>query len=131
MANLEELLSEYEYQIHETSFIGLKPGDLVMFDYINNFEVTSRFGIVVRSKRTGVQRGYFLSTRFNTLLNIFLLDSITLDSFEIMINNLYRNRIRCTYKNSPRILGSFLGQDNFRTFNVSKIRNIYSFLINK
>jgi hypothetical protein len=116
---------EYEDRliVKETSYIGLRPGDLVMF----NYDGSSRTGLVVRSKRTST--GIFLSTQNNTLLNIFLVESITSGAFELMINNLYRDRIRCTYKNSPRILGAFLGKNNFRTFNVSKIRDLYTILI--
>jgi hypothetical protein len=116
---------EYEDRliVKETSFIGLRPGDLVMF----NYNGSSRVGLVVKSRRTS--SGIFLSTQNNTLLNIFLVESITSGAFELMINNLYRNRLSCTYKNSPKILGAFLGKDNFRTFNVSKIRDLHTILI--
>ena len=121
----ENLLLEYEgFSIHETSFYGLRPGDLITFYY----DGIPRFGLVVRSRRT--QSGYFLSTRNNTLLNVFQLESLSQGLFDAMVNNLYRNRVRCTYKNSPRILGAFLGA-GFRTFNVAKIQDIRTILINK
>jgi hypothetical protein len=126
--DLENYLLEYsdDLRIVETSFYGLKPGDLISFDYKDG---SSRSGLVVRSKRTS--SGYFLSSRNNTLLNIFLVESITSGMFDLMINNLYRNRLSCTYKNTPRILGIFLGKNNFRTFNVAGIQNIRQILINR
>lgn len=122
---IEDYFVEYLDQIviKETSFFGLRPGDLITFVY----EGSSRIGLVVKSKRTST--GYFLSTQNNTLLNVFLLDSISPDMFDLMINTLYRNRIRCTYKNSPKILGAFLKDRNFRTFNVSKIHDLMTILI--
>jgi len=112
-----------EVSISETSFLGLKPGDLIFFDYQDG---SSRLGLVVKSKRTS--SGYFLSSKNNTLLNVFLLDSINNGIFDVMINTLYRDRNRCTYKNTPRILGALLG-NSFRTFNVHKITNILNFEI--
>ena len=123
--NVQNLLLDYEgYSIHETSFYGLRPGDLITFRY----DGIERFGLVVRSRRT--QSGYFLSTRNNTLLNVFQLESLSSGLFESMVNNLYRNRVRCTYRNSPKILGAFLGS-GFRTFNVAKIQDIRTILIQK
>lgn len=122
---VENFLLEYEgYEVHETSFYGLRPGDLINFSY----DGIPRLGLVVRSRRT--QSGYFLSTRNNTLLNVFQIESLSQGLFDTMVNNLYRNRVRCTYKNSPRILGAFLGS-GFRTFNVSKIQDIRTILIKK
>jgi hypothetical protein len=109
----------------EVSFYGLKPGDSISFEY----ESKKRFGIVVASKRT--QSGYFLSGRLNTLLNVFLLDSITTARLELVINILYKDRSRCVYGSTPAILGSFIGKDNFRTFNVAKIRDIRDYIITK
>lgn len=125
MLDLETYFLEKDKKvsINETSFLGLKPGDLIFFDYQGT---PSRLGLVVKSKRTN--SGYFLSSRNNTLLNVFLLDSINNGIFDVMINILYKDRNRCTYKNTPRILGSLLG-NNFRTFNVSKISNILNFEI--
>jgi len=116
---LEYILDGKVIQSRFTSFLGLQAGDLVSFEYTDG---SSRFGLVVRSKRTF--RGYFLSTKDNTLLNIFLLDSITESMLKLILNNLYRNRIRCTYKNTPRILSVFIGEKNFRTFNTAKIHHL-------
>jgi hypothetical protein len=106
--------------LRETSWLGVSPGDLVQFDY---FEGGTRYGLVVSSRRT--HRGYFLSSRDNTLLNVVEIESLTDSMFSLMINNLYKNRSACNYY-SPKIIGAFLGRENFRTFNVSKITNFLS-----
>ena len=125
MVDFEEYIAENEkeFSINETSFYGLKPGDLITFDYEGKHR---GFGLVVKSKRA--PSGYFLSSSNNTLLNVFLLGAVNNGIFDVMINILYKDRSRCTYKGTPRILGSLLGR-NFRTFNVSKIINILNFTI--
>jgi hypothetical protein len=117
-------LIDQKYRAIETSYLGLKPGDLIQFGYVES----SRFGLVVSSKRTS--NGYFLSTQKNTLLNIVEVTKLTEGMFSLMINNLYKNRTACNY-HSPRIIGMFLGDDNFKTFNISKITNILSINIGK
>ncbi len=126
MLKIEELILEGEFNLNltRTSYNGIRPGDVISFSYQN----ASRLGLVVKSKRTS--SGLFLSTRNNTLLNVFLLDSISSSLFSLLVNNLYKDRVRCTYIDAPKILGSFLGKDNFRTFNVAKIDNFFSLLIN-
>ena len=120
----EEQLNDYQYSVTETSFLGLRAGALIQLDYGN----TSRLGLVVSSRRTN--SGYFLSTKKNILLNVVEVDQLTEGMFSLMINNLYRNASACNY-HSPRILGAFLGNDNFKTFNVSKITNILRINIGK
>ena len=114
---LQNLLSEYRFTVVETSYLGLRPGDLVQITY----EGSLRYGLVVSSKRT--TGGIFLSTRNNTLLNIVLLPGLSEAMFSLMINNLYNNEVACNYR-SPAIIGAFLGKQNFRTFNVAKVRDI-------
>mgnify|MGYP003631228612 FL=1 len=117
---LDNFLVPYKdrMSVHETSWMGLQPGDLVQFYYIAG---GVRFGLVVSSRRTS--SGIFLSTRNNTLLNIVEIESLTDSMFSLMINNLYQNRAACNYY-SRRVLGAFLGKDNFRTFNVAKLTNV-------
>tara|TARA_R110002126_G_scaffold84465_21_gene205278 strand:- start:1012 stop:1404 length:393 start_codon:yes stop_codon:yes gene_type:complete len=117
-------LSDLKYRVTENSYLGLQPGDLIQFDYVSS----SRLGLVVSSKRTS--RGYFLSTQNNTLLNIVEVDGLTGGMFSLMINNLYKNRVACNYY-SPRIIGMFLGDDNFKTFNIAKVHNILEVNIGK
>lgn len=110
--------------VTETSYNALMAGDVVSF----NYQGSQRFGFVVKSRRTDYS-GMFLSTRNNVLLNVFLLDSISTSNCRLIINTLYRNRIRATYKNSPKILSVFLGKQNFRTFNTSFISDVRTYLI--
>jgi hypothetical protein len=129
MVSIEELFfdTDYEISLTRTSYAALQAGDLVSFDYQDG---TSRWGLVVKSKRSGT-KGYFLSTQDNLLLNIFQLDGITQSMMGLIVNNLYKNRIRCTYKNAPKILSSFIGKDNFRTFNIGKVSKLTSIGIKK
>ena len=121
---LQEYLGKFEYSLRETSYLGLRPGDLIQISYNGSF----RQGLVVSSKRTS--SGMFVSSRLNALLNIVLLDSISEGMFSLMVNNLYKNSNACNY-NSPNIIGAFLGKKNFRTFNTSYINNILKVEINQ
>lgn len=111
-------------KVVETAVAGVMAGDVVSF----NYQGSERLGLVVKSRRTDFS-GSFKSTRGNTLLNVFLLNSITNADCRLIINTLYRNRIRSTYVNSPKILSAFLGKENFRTFNVGLIADIRLYLI--
>lgn len=117
-----------KFKIIETSKEALMAGDIISF----NYNGSQRFGLVVKSRRTGVN-GTFLSTRNNNLLNIFLLNSIKNSDCRLIINTLYRDRIRATYKNTPAILSAFLGKENFRTFNTdySKMSDIRMYMVEK
>lgn len=106
------------------SFLGLNPGDIIWFSY----DGIGRAGLVVSSRRTN--SGYFLSTRNNVLLNVFLLETLSDSMTELMVNNLYKNENVCDY-HSKNIVGAFLGKDNFRTFNVSRVKNLTSVIINE
>ena len=113
--SIQTKLLGYRYSLVESSYLGLRPGDLVEF----NYQGTLRNGLVVSSRRTS--DGMFLSSVNNTLVNIVLIPGLSDAMFSLMVNNLYKNESACTYQ-SPKILGVFLGKQNFRTFNVSKIR---------
>tara|TARA_R100001443_G_scaffold67686_2_gene76489 strand:- start:1277 stop:1663 length:387 start_codon:yes stop_codon:yes gene_type:complete len=115
--SFSDRLENLSVQVSETSYLGLRPGDIVQITYTGSL----RYGLVVSSKRTS--SGLFLSSRDNTLLNLVLADSLSDTMFSLMVNNLYNNESACNY-NSPAIIGAFLGKQNFRTFNVSKIRDV-------
>lgn len=115
--SFSDKLENLAVEVSETSYLGLRPGDMIQITYAGSL----RYGLVVSSKRTS--NGIFLSPRNNTLLNIVLIDSLSDAMFSLMVNNLYNNESACNY-NSPAIIGAFLGKQNFRTFNVSKIRNV-------
>lgn len=114
---IQTKLLGYRYRLAQTSYIGLRPGDIVEFRYQGSL----RNGLVVSSRRTS--DGMFLSSLNNTLVNIVLIPGLSDAMFSLMVNNLYNNESACTYQ-SPKILGAFLGKKNFRTFNVSKIRGL-------
>lgn len=114
---LQTKLQGYRYRMTQTSYLGLRPGDIVEFKY----QGTLRNGLVVSSKRTS--DGMFLSTTNKTLMNIVILPGLSEAMFSLMVNNLYGNESACKY-HSPNIIGAFLGKQNFRTFNVSKIRGL-------
>lgn len=122
--SLQVQLLPFRYSVNETSYLGLKPGDLIQFSYSGSI----RQGLIVSSKRTS--DGMFLSTRNNTLLNVVVTSSLSEAMFSLMVNNLYRNETACNY-HSSRIIGAFLGNNNFRTFNVSKLRDILKLNIQK
>ena len=116
-SDLGEALLTYNYRTTETSYLGLRPGDLIQVSY----EGSIRYGLVVSSRRT--TGGLFLSSRYNTLLNLVLINGLSLAMFSMMVNNLYNNENACNYY-SPAIIGAFLGKQNFRTLNVAKVRDI-------
>lgn len=120
---LQEDLLSYSYRIAETSYLGLRPGDLIQLSYSGS----TKYGLVVSSRRTS--DGMFLSSRNNTLLNFVIVEGLSEAMFSLMVNNLYNNETACNYY-SPAIIGAFLGKQNFRTLNVAKIRNILKVSIN-
>ena len=125
---LQEIIEIYgnAVKLRETSYLGLNPGDLVTFSYSDSED---RFGLVVRSDRA--PGGQFLSTRNNLLFNIFLLREISQPMLDIIVSTLYKDRNRCSYKASNRILGSFFGKNSFRTFNISRASNLIKVDIRK
>jgi hypothetical protein len=103
----------------------IKPGDLISFFYNG----VLRTGLVVRSKKA--PGGTFKSKSNNSLINVYSIDegSLTGDTVQIIMNNLYRNRVACTYKYSTRILSFFFGSNNFRTFNLNNMSSITQIMI--
>ena len=116
----KEYLQPYEgsFSLKEVSYLSLKPGDIIIFNYEDG---DRRIGLVVSSQRTST--GVFLSTRNNQLLNVVEVESLSQGMFDAMINTLHKRVRRCSYY-SKRILGAFLGRESFKTFNVAYIRNI-------
>lgn len=101
----------------ETSYLGLRPGDLIQVTY-SGF---TRYGLILSSKRT--TSGIFLSTRGNDLINFMDIGGLSEAMFSLMINNLYNNESACKYR-SRMILSAFLGKQNFRTLNQNKMTDI-------
>lgn len=117
----EKYLQPYSGRIKllRTSYLGVQPGDLIFFNYSDG---SKRFGLVVSSSRTS--SGIFLSTRNNTLMNVFQIEGLSDAMFDIVVNNLYKNVEVCSYYNK-RMLRVFFKED-FRTFNVAEMSNITS-----
>lgn len=128
MKILQYLSESYQDRLflRGTPSLGLFPGDILRFNYSDG---TERLGLVVKSKRA--PNGKFLSSRNNLLLNIFLLEDISLPMLDVIVNTLYRDKNRCSYSNSPKILGAFFTRDSFRTFNLKKVSRIYKIEINR
>jgi hypothetical protein len=121
---LQRSLSEYSYRLSETSYLSLRPGDLVQVSYAGSV----KYGLIVSSRRTS--DGMFLSSRNNTLVNFVGVQGLSDAMFSLMVNNLYNNQNACNYY-SPAIIGAFLGKRNFRTLNVAKLRDILKVSINE
>lgn len=117
----EKYLQPYsgKIKLFRTSYLGVQPGDLIFFNYSDG---SKRFGLVVSSSRTS--SGIFLSTRNNTLMNVFQIEGLSDAMFDIVVNNLYKNVEVCSYYNK-RMLRVFFKED-FRTFNVAEMSNITS-----
>lgn len=124
---IHAILPEKDVQIptFPASPEAIKAGDLISFFYNGSL----RTGLVVRSKRAPT--GFFRSLSNNNLVNIYTLDpdSITRDTADLIVRNLYRNRIACTYKYSTRILSFFFGPNNFKTFNLNSMTSITQIMI--
>ena len=127
MKILQELSSFYGLRAtgREVSYYGAKAGDIIMFSYIDSIP---RLGLVVKSDRA--PNGTFLSTRNNYLINVVLLDSISASMLNMLVNTLYKNRVRCSYKGCLRIIGAFVGKDSFRTFKLARMKDIINLEIN-
>lgn len=123
-----------------TSYVGLEPGDIILFNYLKvndpgsgrpvvlpSKATPTRLGIVVTSNRTST--GHFLSTNNNVLLNIFLLDTLTKSFYKVVVNTLYLDEKRCDYYRKPKFLEGYLKKQNFRTLNINYTRNIRKVII--
>ena len=130
---IEKILFPYEgnYGITSWSYLGVRPGDLVIFQYSGPSDQPTfgtRLGIVVASRRTS--SGLFISTRSNNLMNVFLLDQLSENLFSLVVNNLYNKEYRCTYRRAPKVLAAFMGKKNFRTLNVRYLKSFRKININ-
>ena len=119
-ASLQENLFEFNYTYSETSFLGLKAGDLIQVTYNG----TVKYGLIVTSSKR--PNPMFLSTQNNTLISVMLVNGLSEARFSLMIDNLYNNRTATVYRSSqgPTILSAFLGKDSFRTLNAFKMKDV-------
>ena len=117
--DLQENLGDFSYSARFTSYLGLKPGDLIQLTY----EGQHRHGLVLATPKH--TNGLFLSSQYNSLLNVVVFDSLNEGMFSLMVDNLYKSPSTCNYRNST-IIGSFLGKENLRSFNMAKAHGIIS-----
>tara|TARA_Y100001937_G_scaffold37513_1_gene53505 strand:- start:30544 stop:30960 length:417 start_codon:yes stop_codon:yes gene_type:complete len=100
----------------ETSYLGLRPGDLIQVTY----EGVARYGLILSSRTT--KSGIFISTRNNALVNFIGVSGLSEAMFSLMINNLYNNENACSIMSST--VAVFIGKTNFRTLNQAKMKDI-------
>ena len=81
----------------ETSYLGLKPGDVVQFTYVTESKNGIYQGLVVSTKRSGARGFRFAPTTYNTILQVVTMDSLSDQLLQFVINNLYKNRILSRY----------------------------------
>jgi len=127
MKILQQLAFVYGRTIvgRETSYYGITPGNIISLNYQD--DIGPRLGLVVSSERT--TSGRFISTRNNTLLNVFLLGDLTLSMLNIIVNNLYNNKTRCSYRGVTGVLKALFPTSSFRTFNIAKARDFIKYNI--
>ena len=117
------LLEFKNYSVAETSYLALRPGNLIEFTYGGQ----PRYGIVISSKRSS--GGIFLSYQYNTLSTVLACDSLDEATFSELLNTMYGNEVAATYstaKSMPSLKTtgkSYVG--NCRTLNVSVLSDIY------
>lgn len=104
----------------------LMPGDLALINY-------ERFGyrklLVVKTKNA-TNGKYVAPGTGNNLLYCYELVDYT-PSLTLLFDTLYKNRIRCSYHDSPALLNLVFGKDKFRTFIISNISSCYEIYIEK
>ena len=81
----------------ETSYLGLKPGDVIQFTYVSESKNGVYQGLVVSTRRSGARGFRFAPTTLNTILQVVTLDSLSDQLLQYVINNLYKNRILSRY----------------------------------
>jgi hypothetical protein len=97
----------------------LLPGDIATFTY-DGYNESRRVLIVATEIATN---GKKTSLKGNHLLSCYLIDE-TLPKLVMMFNSFYKNR-RSHYSRMPKTLRSVFGKGNYRTFNFSKISDLY------
>tara|TARA_R100001591_G_scaffold115811_1_gene131913 strand:+ start:299 stop:880 length:582 start_codon:yes stop_codon:yes gene_type:complete len=81
----------------ETSYLGLKPGDLIQFQYVTESKNNVYQGLVVATKRSGARGFRFARTTFNTILQVLTVNELSDELLQFVVNNLYKNRILSRY----------------------------------
>jgi len=109
--------NERKYKVRETSYSGLRPGDLIQFDYMGS----SRYGYVLASKKT--TSGLFTSLKGTRLSNVLDIGGLDEGDFTQLLNNIYNNESKADYQDLKK--SGFLDDTKkFRTFRLMGLRNI-------
>jgi len=103
------------------------PGDVLVFRY-SPILFNQALVLVVSTKRG---RGHFTSGKGNLLVSCYKLNGILPETTAIILSQLYNNRTKSDYSNITRSLDALLGKENFRTYNISKMRHIHKAILNR
>jgi len=116
-----------DYSISETSYLGLRPGDLIEFTY--GYGGGRRYGIVLSSGRTS--SGLFLSGLYNSLNNVLVCEGLDKGVFLSLLNTMYGKESKSTHSIAKSVApleispttGKAFVRD-FRTLNVFYLSDI-------
>jgi len=103
----------------ETSYLGLKPGDVIQFAYNTESKNGVYQGLIVSTKSSGSAGYRFARTTYNTILQVLTLDSLSDQLLQFVINNLYKNRILSRYMSLKK-----RSNDATQTINYGYLRNL-------
>lgn len=137
-ADLRDELKEFTsegYMVVETSYIGLRPGDLIEFSY--GYVRGRRYGIVLKTDNHF--NGIFLSRLGNSLYNVLTCESLDEGIFISLLNRMYGDESKATYAEAysiaplnPPAKRKMKRQSkyprsvrDFRTLNISGLSDIF------
>jgi hypothetical protein len=110
----------------------INPGDLFIFAYDplkgDGYQHHYRATIIVSTRRGS---GYFRSSKGNMLISCYEISHLGPDGIDVLLNQLYKKRKVADYYKISRALDRYLGESSFKTFNLSRIRNLYEVEIKK
>lgn len=115
-----------------TSYIS--SGDVLRFSYRGQL-----VNVLVVSTKIWSKNGIFLSSRNNILLSCYKLDDVGEDESDTassailkkILTALYNNRGIAQYKYALAVIGDVVGEDNFKTYNLSMTGRITKITLDK
>ena len=128
---LRDRLAGVSYEARSTSYLGLRPGDLIQFSYMGII----RHGFIIASP--AATSGLRYSGRGKSLFNIVPVDDLDDGLFKYLLDNIYGDENTATYTNLVRNSGlSTVNPNtskeylpNFRTLQVIGIFSIIKIFI--
>jgi hypothetical protein len=135
-SDLKDRLGEFtqnSYTVREVPRLGLRPGDLIEFEY--GYSGGRRYGIVLKTDNH--PNGIFFSTLDNSLYNVLTCESLDVGTFLKLLHIMYGNETRATYKIAlgiaplnppakriPKRQPTYpRSVKDFRTLNISELRD--------